>query len=627
MTDRDARLDAVRREIDAIDAGLLDLLNRRAAAALEVAAVKSRRADPRYYRPERETALLRRLAAGNAGPLPDDEVARLFREIVSTCRAMEQRPVVACATVAGARAAFGHFGGAVDLHVAPNAAGALAAVAATDAVAGTAAVATTGTDTGAGETTAVARTPTPAARARCDFAVIEFSPGGEAAPAVADAAGAGLVLCGEWYAAGGERYVVAGREPVPPTGDDWTSLVVAADRVADLESHCAVLDLAVRSTPIAGRSSSIADVAAHKDDPRLAGLLAGYGGGERTVLGAYPNARSGGRTPAGGGNSHGRLHGAGTGSGRAGAGDGARLGASAIRAAAADGNAMIRRLCIIGAGLIGGSLARDLGRLGQVGEIVGSSRHASNLERAAALGVIDRFDTDAARAVAGADMVVVAAPLGAMAGIFERIRDALGDDAVVTDVGSAKGSVVAAARAGFGSRYARFVPAHPVAGTEHSGVEASAEHLFERRRVILTPTPETDADALGRVARMWEAVGAEVVEMDVTRHDEILAATSHLPHMLAYTLVDVLGGMKERAEIFRFSAGGLRDFTRVASSDPQMWHDICQANRDALSDVLERFGADLGRLGDAVRSGDGAFVRSVFVRAKAIRDRYCGDRR
>ena len=625
MTDCDARLDAVRREIDAIDAGLLDLLNRRAAAALEVAAVKSRQAEPRYYRPERETALLRRLAASNAGPLPDDEVARLFREIVSTCRALEQRPVVACATVAGARAAFGHFGGAADLHVAPNAAGALAAVAATDAVTATAAVATTGA--GAGETAAVARTPAPAARARCDFAVIEFSPGGEAAPAVADAAGAGLVLCGEWYAAGGERYVVAGREPVPPTGDDWTSLVVAADRVADLESRCGALDIVVRSTPIAGRASSIADVAAHKDDPRLAGLLAEYGGGEHTVLGAYPNARSGRRTPVGGGNSHGRLHGAGTGSGRVGARDGARRGASAIRAAAAGGNAMIRRLCIIGAGLIGGSLARDLGRLGQVGEIVGSSRHASNLERAVALGVIDRFDTDAARAVAGADMVVVAAPLGAMAGIFEHIREALGDDAVITDVGSAKGSVVAAARAGLGPRYARFVPAHPVAGTEHSGVEASAEHLFERRRVILTPTPETDACALGRVARMWEAVGAEVVEMDVTRHDEVLAATSHLPHMLAYTLVDVLGGMEERAEIFRFSAGGLRDFTRVASSDPQMWHDICQANRDALSDVLERFGAGLGRLGDAVRRGDGAFVRSVFVRAKAIRDRYCGDRR
>ena len=288
---------------------------------------------------------------------------------------------------------------------------------------------------------------------------------------------------------------------------------------------------------------------------------------------------------------------------------------------------MIRRLCIVGVGLIGGSLARDLRRLGEVGEVVGSSRHASNLERASVLGVIDRFDTDAARAAAGADVVIVAVPLGAMPAVFERIREAAGDEAVITDVGSAKGSVVEAARAGLGPRYARFVPAHPVAGTEHSGVEASVERLFEERRVILTPTAETDADALRRVSRMWEAVGAEVVEMDAARHDEILAATSHLPHMLAYTLVDVLGRMEERVEIFRCAAGGFRDFTRVASSDPQMWHDICQANRDALADVLERFSADLDRLSDAVRRGDGEFVREVFVRAKSIRDHYAGGRR
>ena len=288
---------------------------------------------------------------------------------------------------------------------------------------------------------------------------------------------------------------------------------------------------------------------------------------------------------------------------------------------------MIRRLCIVGVGLIGGSLARDLRRLGEVGEVVGSSRHASNLERASVLGVIDRFDTDAARAAAGADVVIVAVPLGAMPAVFERIREAAGDEAVITDVGSAKGSVVEAARAGLGPRYARFVPAHPVAGTEHSGVEASVERLFEERRVILTPTAETDADALRRVSRMWEMVGAEVVEMDAARHDEILAATSHLPHMLAYTLVDVLGRMEERVEIFRCAAGGFRDFTRVASSDPQMWHDICQANRNALADVLERFSADLDRLSDAVRRGDGEFVREVFVRAKSIRDHYAGGRR
>ena len=270
MTDRDARIEAVRREIDAIDTELLGLLNRRAAAALEVAAIKRRRTRPRYYRPEREAALFRRLAASNEGPLPDAEAVRLFHEIVSTCRALEQRPAIACTTVAGARAALGHFGGAVDLHVAPDAVQALAAVAASAA-----------------------------GRAHCDYAVIEFSPGGEADPAVADVAGAGLVLCGEWRAAGGERYVVIGHEPVPPTGDDRTSFVVPAGRARDFESRSAVLDLGVRWTPVAGRASWIADVAAHTADPRLTGLIAECGGG-CTLLGAYPNARIGGSLPGGG---------------------------------------------------------------------------------------------------------------------------------------------------------------------------------------------------------------------------------------------------------------------------------------------------------------------------------------
>ena len=283
---------------------------------------------------------------------------------------------------------------------------------------------------------------------------------------------------------------------------------------------------------------------------------------------------------------------------------------------------MIRRLCIVGTGLIGGSLARDLRRLGEVGEVVGSSRHAANLERAVDLGIIDRFDTDVARAAAGADMVVVAVPIGATRTVFERVRDAVDDDAVVTDVGSAKGSVVAAARAVLGSRLPRFVPAHPVAGTEHHGVDSSVERLFEHRRVILTPVAETDPGALERVSTMWRMVGAVVTEMDVTHHDEVLAATSHLPHILAYTLVDMLGHMKERTEIFGYSAGGLRDFTRVASSDPQMWHDICSANRGAIVETIERFRSDLDRLTDAVRRGDGEYIRSVFTRAKAIRDEY-----
>ena len=283
---------------------------------------------------------------------------------------------------------------------------------------------------------------------------------------------------------------------------------------------------------------------------------------------------------------------------------------------------MIRRLCIVGTGLIGGSLARDLRRLGAVGEVVGSSRRVANLERAVELGVIDRFEVDTARAVDGADMIVVAVPLGAVPRVFERIRDAIADDAVITDVGSAKGSVVAAARGLLGARLPQFVPAHPIAGTEHSGVDASVEGLFERRRVIVTPIAETGAAALERVSKMWKTVGADLVEMDVAHHDEVLAATSHLPHMLAYTLVDVLGRMEERADIFRFTAGGLRDFTRIASSDPQMWHDISLANRDAVVDAIGRFRSALDRLNDAIRHGDGEYVRSVFARAKSIRDQH-----
>ncbi len=283
---------------------------------------------------------------------------------------------------------------------------------------------------------------------------------------------------------------------------------------------------------------------------------------------------------------------------------------------------MIDTLCIVGVGLIGGSLARDLRRLGLAREVVGASRSAAHLERAREPRVIDRFYTDVATAVRGADMVVVAVPLGSMAAVFAAMRHGLDPGAVVTDVGSAKGSVLRAAREAFGEVPPWLVPGHPIAGTEKSGVEASVEDLFAGRRVILTPTAETDPQALARVRDMWHYVGADVLTMDPEHHDEVLAATSHLPHMLAYTLVDVLGRMQDRVEIFRYAAGGFRDFTRIASSDPQMWHDICVANRDQLATVLARFGEDLEALLAAVRRGDGEHLRQVFTRAKALRDRY-----
>jgi prephenate dehydrogenase len=283
---------------------------------------------------------------------------------------------------------------------------------------------------------------------------------------------------------------------------------------------------------------------------------------------------------------------------------------------------MIRRLSIIGVGLIGGSLARALRETGAVSEIVGCGRGRSNLDRARDLGVIDRATTDPAEAVTGADMVFLSVPLGAMRGIFDAIRDHLHPDAVVTDGGSVKGSVVADAIGAFGRVPTRFVPGHPIAGTEHSGVEASFAALFAQRRVILTPLEDTDPVALARVTTMWQTCGADVTCMSVAHHDEVLAATSHLPHLLAFGLVDTLARMRENDEIFQFAAGGFRDFTRIASSSPVMWRDICLANREALSAMLARFGIELTDLAESVRCADGDRLLAIFTRAKAARDRF-----
>lgn len=283
---------------------------------------------------------------------------------------------------------------------------------------------------------------------------------------------------------------------------------------------------------------------------------------------------------------------------------------------------MIKRLAIIGVGLIGGSLARALRKAGAVGEVVGCGRTRSNLERAVALGVIDRFTQDPAEAVRGADMIFVAVPLGAIAGVFAAIKDALAADAVITDGGSVKGSVVADAVQVFGTAPPNLVPGHPIAGTENSGVEASVTELYQNRRVILTPLQNTDAAALERVERMWRVCGAEVTHMEVAHHDEVLAATSHLPHMLAFSLVDSLARMKENDEIFRYAASGFRDFTRIASSNPVMWRDICIANRDALGGMLKRFANELHDLADALDEEEGRALLEIFQRAKTARDRY-----
>ena len=284
---------------------------------------------------------------------------------------------------------------------------------------------------------------------------------------------------------------------------------------------------------------------------------------------------------------------------------------------------MINRLTICGVGLIGGSLARALKASGSVDEIVGYGRSIEPLEKAVELGVIDRYETDVAAAVQGSDVVLLGVPVGAMEKVLAELKPHLAPNTIITDAGSTKGSVVDAAVKVFGELPPRFIPGHPIAGTEKSGVEASFAELYRDRRVILTPNEASDSEALETVRWMWQQAGAEVIDMPVAHHDEVLAATSHLPHMLAFTLVDTLARLEDHDDIFRFAAGGFRDFTRIASSNPQMWHDICLNNREALLKMVNRFSEELATLSGAIERGDGEAILQTFERAKAARDSYC----
>ena len=284
---------------------------------------------------------------------------------------------------------------------------------------------------------------------------------------------------------------------------------------------------------------------------------------------------------------------------------------------------MINKLCIIGVGLIGGSLARALKAADYVDHVVAVGRDIEHLKRAVELGVADSYATSIADAVSDADMIVVAVPVGAMKAVLSELAGKLKVDAVITDVGSVKGNVVRDARAVLSNELSRFVPGHPIAGTEKSGVEASFAELYKGQRVILTPLEETDALATQAVMQMWHAAGADVESLSIEHHDEVLAATSHLPHALAYSLVDTLAKMHEHREIFQFAAGGFKDFTRIASSDPKMWHDICLNNRAALLEMLNRFSGDLNKLTKAIEDEDSEFILKVFSRAKTARDQNC----
>ncbi|WAJ35748.1 bifunctional prephenate dehydrogenase/3-phosphoshikimate 1-carboxyvinyltransferase [Pseudomonas sp. GOM7] len=282
----------------------------------------------------------------------------------------------------------------------------------------------------------------------------------------------------------------------------------------------------------------------------------------------------------------------------------------------------IGRLVVIGLGLIGGSFAKGLRERGLCREVVGVDLDPQSRHLAVELGVVDRCESDLAQACQGAEVIQLAVPILAMEKVLAELAKLELGQAILTDVGSAKGNVVRAARTAFFGRAVRFVPGHPIAGSEQSGVEASNGELFRRHKVILTPSEHSDDAALELVQSLWQALGADVEQMDVEHHDQVLAATSHLPHLLAFTLVDSLAKRSENLEIFRYAAGGFRDFTRIAGSDPVMWHDIFLANREAVLRTLDTFRDDLDALRDAVDAGDGHQLLGVFTRARVAREHF-----
>jgi prephenate dehydrogenase len=287
-------------------------------------------------------------------------------------------------------------------------------------------------------------------------------------------------------------------------------------------------------------------------------------------------------------------------------------------------NQQVETVCIIGTGLIGGSLALAIKEAGFCREIVGAGRTESTLIKAVELGVIDRYDTSIAQAVADADIVVVSVPLGSMRAVFEQINTGRKETTIITDAGSAKQSVIKDAEYVFGTDFHNFVPGHPIAGTEQSGVTAAFPELYRKRRVILTPTASTGTAALEQVRAMWHAAGAEIETMSAEHHDLVLAGTSHLPHLLAFGLVDCLNNLEDIDEIFRFAAGGFRDFTRIASSDPVMWRDICLSNREQVLAMMKRYRDEMEKMYKVLEAGDGEKLREIFERAKKARDAFCG---
>lgn len=281
---------------------------------------------------------------------------------------------------------------------------------------------------------------------------------------------------------------------------------------------------------------------------------------------------------------------------------------------------IVEKLAIVGTGLIGGSFALALKRAGAVREVLGVGRNPARLTVARELGLIDRAVdwSEAARA----DCILLALPVGETEAVLRKLQPYLKAGAVVTDAGSTKANVVAAARAALGQRFADFVPGHPIAGSEQSGPGAARDDLYRGKRVVLTPQAETRAEAVAVVRALWEAAGAEVETLDADLHDRVFAAVSHLPHLAAYALVDDLACRDDSATFFRFAASGFRDFTRIAGSSPEMWRDIALANREALLHELDAYLAALQTLRQAVSERDAEALSKIFSRARSAREQW-----
>lgn len=284
---------------------------------------------------------------------------------------------------------------------------------------------------------------------------------------------------------------------------------------------------------------------------------------------------------------------------------------------------MIDRICIVGVGLIGGSFAKGLKQAGQVKTIVGFGRHKDNLERAKTLGVIDEYSLDIATALQDIDMVLIATPVDSFGAILKLIKPHIDDSVIISDVGSTKGSVIDIAKEVFGKIPENFIPAHPIAGKETSGVDASDGKLFDNKLVILTPDENADITAIKGVSGLWLTLGAKVEIMTHKKHDDLLAMTSHLPHMLAFGLMDYL--IENNPDACDYAAGGFKDFSRIASSDATMWRDICLNNSADIVKHIQGYQKALDKLSDLIQNNESDAIHTLFSEAKSARDEWIKD--